>query len=52
MLCYLNYPLPNYDERVTKIVEYIKANYFEQNITPQTFADIVFLFSIPFSITL
>lgn len=32
-----------YDERVTKIVEYIKANYFEQNITPQTFADIVFL---------
>ncbi|MCF0049045.1 AraC family transcriptional regulator [Dyadobacter sp. LJ53] len=33
----------DYDERVTKIVEYIKANYSEQNITPQTFADIVFL---------
>ena len=32
-----------YDERVTRIVEYINANYFEQNITPQTFADIVFL---------
>jgi AraC-like DNA-binding protein len=36
-------PSADYDERVTKIVEYIKANYFEQNITPQTFADIVFL---------
>lgn len=36
-------PAAEYDERVTKIVEYIKANYFEQNITPQTFADIVFL---------
>jgi AraC-like DNA-binding protein len=36
-------PAVQYDERVTKIVEYIKANYFEQNITPQTFADIVFL---------
>ncbi|MCF0064746.1 AraC family transcriptional regulator [Dyadobacter chenwenxiniae] len=33
----------DYDERVTKIVECIKANYSEQNITPQTFADIVFL---------
>ncbi|WP_343631325.1 AraC family transcriptional regulator [Fluviicola sp.] len=32
-----------YDERVTKIVEYIKANSFQQDITPQTFADIVFL---------
>jgi AraC-like DNA-binding protein len=32
-----------YDERVAKIVAYIKSNYFEQNITPQTFADIVFL---------
>ena len=31
------------DERVTKIVEYIKANYFQSDITPQTFADIVFL---------
>jgi AraC-like DNA-binding protein len=36
-------PTVNYDERVTKIVEYIKANYFEQDITPQTFADIVYL---------
>ncbi|MEO6548635.1 MAG: AraC family transcriptional regulator [Ferruginibacter sp.] len=36
-------PVTAYDERVTKIVDYIKANYFEQNITPQTFADIVFL---------
>lgn len=36
-------PAVHYDERVTKIVEYIKANYFEQNITPQTFADMVFL---------
>jgi len=36
-------PTVQYDERVTKIVEYIKANYFEQDITPQTFADIVFL---------
>jgi AraC-like DNA-binding protein len=32
-----------YDERVTKIVEYIKANYFKSDITPQTFADMVFL---------
>ena len=36
-------PTVQYDERVTKIVEYIKANYFEQDITPQTFADMVFL---------
>lgn len=36
-------PVTEYDERVIKIVAYIKANYFEQNITPQTFADIVFL---------
>lgn len=32
-----------YDERIIKIIEYIKANYFEQDITPKTFADIVFL---------
>lgn len=32
-----------YDERVTKIVEYINTNYFRSDITPQTFADIVFL---------
>jgi len=36
-------PAVNYDERVTKIVEYIKENYFQSDITPQTFADIVFL---------
>lgn len=36
-------PVIQYDERVTKIVEYIKANYSKQDITPQTFADIVFL---------
>lgn len=36
-------PVVEYDERVTKIVEYIRDNYFEQGITPQTFADIVFL---------
>jgi AraC-like DNA-binding protein len=38
-----NTPENPYDERVTKIVEYIKANFFRQDITPQTFADIVFL---------
>jgi AraC-like DNA-binding protein len=32
-----------YDERVTKMVDYIAANYFERDITPQTFADLVFL---------
>lgn len=36
-------PAVQYDERVTKIVDYIKGNYFRQDITPQTFADIVFL---------
>lgn len=36
-------PAVQYDERVTKIVEYIKANYFQQDITPQVFADIVYL---------
>jgi len=36
-------PEVQYDERVTKIVEYIKENSFQQDITPQTFADIVFL---------
>lgn len=36
-------PSNNYDERVTKIVEYIRDNYFKSDITPQTFADIVFL---------
>lgn len=36
-------PAAAYDERVTQIVEYIKANYFRQDITPQTFADMVFL---------
>jgi AraC-like DNA-binding protein len=36
-------PPTDYDERVTSIIEYIKSNFSEQNITPQTFADIVFL---------
>jgi len=36
-------PATEYDERVTKIVEYIKANYFQSDIKPQTFVDIVFL---------
>lgn len=36
-------PSNDYDERVKKIVEYIKNNYFKSDITPQTFADIVFL---------
>jgi AraC-like DNA-binding protein len=36
-------PTVEYDDRVNTIVEYIKAHYFEQNITPQTFADMVFL---------
>lgn len=36
-------PSGDYDERVSKIVEYIKANYFQSDITPQTFANVVFL---------
>lgn len=36
-------PAVEYDNRITKIVEYIKANYFQSDITPQTFADLVFL---------
>lgn len=36
-------PTIKYDQRVSKIVEYIKANYFQSDITPQTFADLVFL---------
>ncbi|MBE9462204.1 helix-turn-helix transcriptional regulator [Dyadobacter sp. UP-52] len=36
-------PTLHYDQRVTKIVEYINANYSQQVITPGTFADIVFL---------
>jgi len=36
-------PTVEYDKRVTKIVEFIKVNYFNQDITPQSFADIVFL---------
>lgn len=36
-------PTVDYDERVTQIITYIKANYFQQDITPQTFVDIVFL---------
>jgi len=38
-----NLPPNNYDERITKIVAYIADNYFRSDITPQTFADIVFL---------
>lgn len=36
-------PSAEYDERVTRIVEYIKDNYFQSDITPQTFVDMVFL---------
>lgn len=36
-------PTVAYDERVTVITGYIKENYHRQNITPQTFADLVFL---------
>lgn len=36
-------PEVQYDERVATIAEYIKTNYFQQDITPQTFADMVFL---------
>jgi AraC-like DNA-binding protein len=36
-------PITDYDERVTKMVEYIKTNYFRQDMTPQTFTDLVFL---------
>jgi AraC-like DNA-binding protein len=32
-----------YDDRVTKMVDYISTNYFERDITPQTFTDLVFL---------
>ncbi|MBO9727095.1 MAG: helix-turn-helix transcriptional regulator [Chitinophaga sp.] len=38
-----NLPTAHYDERVIKIVEYINTNYYKQDITPQTFANIVFL---------
>lgn len=31
------------DERILKIVDYIKTNYFQQDIIPQTFADLIFL---------
>jgi AraC-like DNA-binding protein len=31
------------DDRVNKIIAYIQKNFFQQNITPQTFADFVFL---------
>jgi AraC-like DNA-binding protein len=39
----LKLPFTEYDQRVTKIVDYIKSNYFQSDITPQTFVDIVFL---------
>jgi AraC-like DNA-binding protein len=32
-----------YDERVTKMVDYIRTNFFERDINPQTFAEMVFL---------
>lgn len=36
-------PAARYDERVTIIVDYIRDHYFRSDITPQTFADMVFL---------
>lgn len=36
-------PTVHYDERITQIVDYIKDNYFKSDITPQTFADLVYL---------
>lgn len=36
-------PTLDYDERISQIIEYIHANYANQGITPQTFADMVFL---------
>ena len=36
-------PPTDEDERVSKIVDHIKNNYNKSDITPQTFADIVFL---------
>ncbi|WP_207535334.1 helix-turn-helix domain-containing protein [Desertivirga arenae] len=38
-----NVPATHYDERVTKMVEYIRSNFFERDISPQTFSDLVFL---------
>jgi AraC-like DNA-binding protein len=32
-----------YDERVTKMVDYIRTNFFERDINPQTFVELVFL---------
>jgi len=32
-----------YDQRVTKMVDYIRSNFFERDINPQTFAELVFL---------
>lgn len=39
----LKAPEKQYDERVTKMVEYIRTNFFERDINPQTFSDLVFL---------
>ncbi|WP_285008185.1 helix-turn-helix domain-containing protein [Pedobacter faecalis] len=36
-------PVLQYDDRVATIVDYIRSNYFESDITPQTFSDKVFL---------
>ncbi len=36
-------PSARYDERVSKIADYIRDHYFRSDLTPQTFADMVFL---------
>ncbi|RYY53843.1 MAG: AraC family transcriptional regulator, partial [Chitinophagaceae bacterium] len=36
-------PTVPHDDRVTKIIDYIREKYFEPDISPQTFTDIVFL---------
>ncbi len=38
-----NLATTHYDERVIKMVDYIRTNYFERDISPQTFAELVFL---------
>ncbi len=39
----LHTPAIAHDERVTQMVDYIRTNYFERDISPQTFSDFVFL---------
>lgn len=36
-------PARHYDKRVTKMVDYIRTNFFERDISPQTFSNLVFL---------